>query len=83
MIVTAEIEVNPGPAALFVAEVRVEKHKNVTPKWWGLWFAWWLLKDWRRWLWEWEGGRNEDGWFTWQVQLLGFRINWQLRKGRY
>lgn len=82
MIITAEIEVNPGFTSLFVAEVKIEKNANVTQNWWGLWLAWWLLKDWRKWLWNWEVVR-EDGWFTWQVRLLGFEINWQLCKGRY
>lgn len=84
MIISAEIEVNPGVNALFVAEVKVEKNQNMTPNWWGLWLAWWLYpaRRWRDWLWGWEVVRDA-GWFTWQMRLLGFEINWQLRKGRY
>lgn len=84
MIVTAEIALNPGENSLFVAEVKVEKNDNVTQNWWGLWLAWWLYpaRLWRRQLWSWEVVR-EGGWFTWQASLLGFEINWQLRRGRY
>jgi hypothetical protein len=53
----------------------------VTQNWWGLWFSWWLLKDWQHWLWAWEVVR-ENRWFTFQWRVLGFEINWQRRKGR-
>jgi hypothetical protein len=81
MIITAEIKVNPGENALFVAEVKVEKNSNVTPNWWGLWLAWWLypMRRWREWLWGWEVV-CEGGWFTWHASLLGFEINWQKRR---
>lgn len=81
MIVTAEIAVNPGPKALFVAEVKVEKNANVSSKWWGLWFGWWLyrLEFWQEWLWQWET-INESGYRWWQVRIFGFEIVWQRRR---
>ena len=81
MILSAEIEVNPGENALFVAEVKLEKNVNMTPNWWGLWVGWWLYpaRLWQDWLWTWGVVRN-DGWFTFQMRLLGFEINWQLRR---
>lgn len=80
MIVSLEIRTNPGPIALFVAEVRFEKSRVIPPKWWGLWLSWWLYKPkyWREWLWAWEVVR-EGSWRTWQVRLLGFEINWQFK----
>lgn len=87
MRITAEVEVNPGPKALFVAEVKVEKNANITPKWWGLCLGWWLYRgmfisrcpQWRHWLYGWER-EVEGGWRTWQARLLGFEINWQRRR---
>jgi hypothetical protein len=81
MIISLEIEVNPGESSLFVAEVKIEKNNMVTQNWWGLWLSWWLLKDWQHWLWAWEVVR-ENRWFTFQWRVLGFEINWQRRKGR-
>jgi hypothetical protein len=81
MRIITEIEVNPGPEALFVAEIKVEKNANVTPEWWGLWFGWWLYRGrWKHWLYGWEIV-NDGGWWTWQARLLGFEINWQRRGG--
>ncbi len=84
MIISVEILRNPGPNALFVAEVKLEKSAAITSNvsnWWGLWFGWWLFpaRLWKHWLYGWER-TNDGGWFTWQVRLLGFEINWQRRK---
>lgn len=80
MVLTAEIEINPGIKTLFVAEVRMEKSRLMSPKWWGLWLGWWLYKPkyWRDWLWTWDIF-HEESWRTWQVRLLGFEFNWQLK----
>jgi hypothetical protein len=84
MKLSTEIEVNPGPAALFVAEFVLEKwgeQGNVSKGYWGLHLAWWLLKDWRKFLWcrEWSPGK-ESGWSLYTTRLLGFEITWERRR---
>ncbi len=84
MIITVEIMVNPGPKALFVAEVKLEKsatlRSNVS-NWWGFWLSWWLYRGrWKHyWLYGWENS-DSGGWRTRQARLLGFEINWQCRR---
>ena len=84
MIINFEATVRPGENALFVTEVKIEKSKEIYPPtkvWWGLWIAWWLY-PWRKrreWLWTWE--KHDSGrWYTWNVMLCGFEINWQWRR---
>ncbi len=78
MKLTAEIETNPGPAAWFAAEV-VLSNGLPQPGYWGIHFAWWLLKDWRTWLWnkEWD---DSGGWVLYSTRLLGFEITWEQRR---
>jgi hypothetical protein len=86
MIVSFETTVNPGEKARFLAEMRIEKSKDVYhPKgkaWWALWLGWWLLTSdrWRRWLWTWEVHDAKGMWFTWSVMVLGFEVTWQWRR---
>ena len=80
MVLRTETQVNPGPNALFMFELKVEKSEDITPGWWGLWFGFWLYpaRLWREQLWIWDRGNNE-GWATWRLGVLGFEINWQRR----
>jgi len=80
VLLSIEISTNPGPHALFVTELRIEKGAAVNPRsmWWGIWLGWWLfpLRDWREWLFEQEY-INEGQWHTLMVRLLGFELNLQ------
>jgi hypothetical protein len=78
MKLSAEIETNPGPSAWFGAEIVLERGE-VTPGYWGLHFAWWLLPDWRTWLWYREWDASAD-WSLYSTRLLGFEITWEQRK---
>jgi len=81
MLVAVEISTNPGPRALFVTELRIEKGAVINPRsmWWGLWLGWWLfpLREWREWLWAFEY-TNEGRWRTLMGRVVGFELNLQL-----
>ena len=79
MKLTIDIETNPGPAAWFAAEVTLASGSEVRRGYWALHLAWWLLKDWRTWLWhrDWD---DEGGWVLYTTRLLGFEITWERRR---
>lgn len=78
---TFEIEPYPGEAALFVAGVTLEYKQPSKKGYWGLHITWWLLKNWRDWLWsrQWDAG-YEDGWSLYATRLLGFEVSWERRR---
>lgn len=87
MLLSIEIATNPGPRALFVAELRIEKKASINLRhaWWGIWLGWWLfpVRDWREWLFAWEY-TNDKRWHTLMCRVVGFELNLQLwRKKTY
>ncbi len=80
-----EFTLNPGKNALFVAEARIARSRNVYDQnrvWWALWLSWWLY-PWRKrreWFWTWEKHDEGGRWYTRNVMLCGFEINWQWRR---
>lgn len=88
MRIHAEIETNPGPAARFVAELKLSHgYPWETPRFWQVSFGWWLLKNWKNWLWhyEWDpgtetvniGGGPSSTWKLLIVRLFGFELTWE------
>lgn len=82
MRLVAEIQTNPGPQALFVAGVQISTSEAPHPGYKSLELAWWLLKDWKSWLWdfEWDPG---DGWSLYRLRILGFEVTWEHKGKEY
>jgi len=81
MRIEFDIETNPGPFVLFMAEIKIESSADINSGWWGLWIGWWLYRAcyWRDMLWRFHWDRDE-GWDCWQLRVVGFEINWQCRR---
>ena len=77
-----DVELNPGPLALFVAGVAFEAGIVAAVGYRKLGLFWWLhrLSDWRNWFWAYENELSNRHWSFFRIQFLGFELTWEHKK---